>query len=384
MITNKRIRKLLMILFKFLEGINNILKKNSNQIVMYSNLGFRDNTRALFDFLIENKYNNKYKIICSLNDYKKYKDSNIINVKYVSNITGIYYFLTSKYFFYSFGKYPIKPSKEQLVINLWHGSPLKKIGNLEEGKENIDYNYFTYILSTSELFSGIMQRSFNCREEQIFICGQPRNDLFFKDKPHSPDKSKKIVVWLPTFRRSEKLNEDNSTDTSDIPIFTSKEKLKNLDNFLIERNMQLILKLHPMQALDKVHSDNYMNIEILSDEDINSRSIHLYKLLAYSDALITDYSSVYFDYLLLDRPIGFTVNDIGLYSKRRGLVFDNPEDYMPGPKIHNEEEFCEFINNIYIEHDDYELERKRINCLVNAYKDGDNCTRILKFTGIEN
>ena len=187
----KRIkRKILHMPFIFLGLINSLIRKNPNQIVMYSNLGFRDNIKVLFDYLIENKYNNKYKIICSLDDYKKYINTNIPNVKFVNNITGIYYYLTSKYFFYSFGKYPMKPTKEQMVINLWHGSPLKKIGNLEKDKKRINYNFFTYILATSDMFSKIMQQAFNCKDGQIIICGHPRNDLLFKEKLSFADQSK--------------------------------------------------------------------------------------------------------------------------------------------------------------------------------------------------
>src|SRR5699024_9340334 len=125
-------KKIISVIFKVLNIFNNMLYKRTDRIVLYSNLGFRDNVKAIYDYLIENKYNNKYKIICSINDRKDYKNVSIKNVKFVNNYLGLFYFLTSKYFMYSFGKYPIKPSKKQEVINLWHGSPLKTIGNLED------------------------------------------------------------------------------------------------------------------------------------------------------------------------------------------------------------------------------------------------------------
>src|SRR5699024_8547137 len=81
----------------------------------------------------------------------KNRNNNKKNVTLVSNYKVILHFLTSKYFFYSFGKYPIKPSRKQKVINLWHGTPLKNIGNLERDKKNIDYNFFSNILATSDV-----------------------------------------------------------------------------------------------------------------------------------------------------------------------------------------------------------------------------------------
>lgn len=87
-------------------------------------------------------YNDEYKIVVSINDFEKYLENPPKNVLFVSNKKGIKHFMKSKYAFYCFGKYPIKPAKSQIVVNLWHGTPLKKIGNLESGLEKIDYNFF--------------------------------------------------------------------------------------------------------------------------------------------------------------------------------------------------------------------------------------------------
>ena len=83
---------------KILSKINIIIPKRKNMIVFYSNLGFRDNSKYLFDYLLDHKYK-KYKIICALNDYKIFKNK-YSSVKFVNTYVGVYYFLTSKYFFY--------------------------------------------------------------------------------------------------------------------------------------------------------------------------------------------------------------------------------------------------------------------------------------------
>lgn len=108
-----------------------MIPKKNKRIVLYSNWGFRDNLRTLYQYLVDHGYPEEYDIICASNDfYHLEKDK---NVKYVSIYRGLYYFLTSKYFFYSFGKYPIKPAPNQMVVNLWHGMPLKKLGILKRG-----------------------------------------------------------------------------------------------------------------------------------------------------------------------------------------------------------------------------------------------------------
>ena len=128
-------KEILKIGFKPLSLVNKFIKKNEKLIFFYSNLGFRDNVRAFYEYLIAQKYNEEYQIVVSINDVADYKEQAPKNVTFVNNRQGIPYFLRAKYGFYCFGKYPIKPSGQQTIVNLWHGTPLKKIGNLEKGLE---------------------------------------------------------------------------------------------------------------------------------------------------------------------------------------------------------------------------------------------------------
>ena len=198
------------VLFKFktiTSKMNTMIPKKNKRIVLYSNWGFRDNLRTLYQYLVDNGYQEEYEIICASNDFyhlEKEKD-----VKYVSIYRGLYYFLTSKYFFYSFGKYPIKPAPNQMVVNLWHGMPLKKIGNLEEGLENVDYNFFTKLVSSSDFFTPIMKAAFNATDEQMLLVGNIRNDELFKEKQD------KRIIWMPTYRNSK-----NYHDSQDALIFS--------------------------------------------------------------------------------------------------------------------------------------------------------------------
>lgn len=376
------IKKLILPLFKTLNGINKIFYKNKHKIVLYSNLGFKDNVKALYDYLIENNYNVDYEIVCSINDYKEYKKNKIDNVRFTSNKKGVFHFLTSKYFFYSFGKYPIKPSKKQMVINIWHGTPLKKIGNLENGKEHIDYNFFSYVLATSDIFANVMKDAFTCNTNQVIICGHPRNDMLFKYNDTMFESRDKLILWLPT-HRNHNIADGVDKDNSGIPIFYNHNTMSKLNDYLKELNIQLVIKLHLRQGYDESEYKQYEHINIWTDEDFSNNDINLYKFLGNADALVTDYSSVYFDYLLLNRPIAFTINDIERYSDERGFVFANPERYMPGQKIKSEDQFYGFLTNVSEGNDEYKTERDKINKLVNYYTDGKNCKRVLDTVGIK-
>lgn len=352
--------------------MNKFTTKDSRMIFFYSNLGFRDNVKALYDYLIEEKFNMGYKIVVSINDFENFKDNAPDNVTFVNNKEGIKYFMKSKYAFYCFGKYPIKPSKKQMVVNLWHGMPLKKIGNMEPGLEKIDYNFFTKIVSTSELFNPILMKSFNCTENQVMITGQPRNDEMFKVDKITDSAIRrgadKVILWLPTYR-----NEEKSFPT---PVL-SQEQADILNEILKVRNARIVIKIHPLQKLaGKLKKYSY--IEFVTQEELNKSGMTVYTLLRAADALITDYSSVYFDYMMLDRPIAFTVDDIEDYEKTRGFVFENPYEYMPGLKISTFDDIKKFVADVVAGRDEFSAQRRELNKKINKYSDGESCKRVVK------
>lgn len=380
-------KQLILKLSGILSAINRIIPKNPKNIVFYSNMGFRDNVKAVYDYLIS-KDCSDYNIICAVNDCEHFsKLPHPDNVKFVSTLAGVRYFFTSKYFFYSFGKYPVKPSKKQVAVNVWHGSPLKKIGNYLDDK---DYNFFTYVLAASDFFAPIMQKSFNCETSQVKVCGHPRNDaLFVKNEALKQlgfnDEYKKVILWLPTFRQSDFLGADDikSSQGTGLPILSNKEDIKKVNDILKKENCLMIAKIHPAQDLSLIDTESFSNIKIVTNDEMQKSNCNLYELLSKAHALVTDYSSVYFDYLLLNRPIGFTVDDIEEYMENRGFVVDDPYELMPGMFINEPCEFIKFVTDLLEEKDDYKEKRERVNNLVNKYHDGKDCKRVLEIAGIK-
>lgn len=383
---NKKIKQIVEKFLISLTFLNKYIPKNEKQIVLYSNLGFRDNVKALYDYLIENRYYEQYHIICATNESKQYKKINK-NALFVSPIIGLYYYLRSKYFFYSFGKYPIYPSKRQIVVNLWHGMPLKKIGLLSETEKDLKYNFFTYVLATSEFFKPVMAKVFGCSEKQVIITGEPRNDALFKKVNISNyfniNENNKKIIYMPTFRYSADLMIDNSGSKDTVyEKLKDKKVLVELNNELFRKNIILFIKPHPLDNFDKLFIEHLSNIFYITDEILNKKNITLYTFLGNMDALITDYSSVYFDYLLLNKPIGFVVDDIDNYEEKRGFVIDNPLNIMPGEKIKDLDGLNKFFENLFNDVDEFIGERKVVNDLVNRYKDENNCRRLLKILKI--
>ena len=367
---NKNLKTLFFKISDVTSKLNTLIPKKRNRIVIYSNWGFRDNIRTLYQYLVDNGFQDKYEIVCASNNfYHLQRDS---RVKFISIYHGVYYFLTSKYFFYSFGKYPIKPSKKQMVVNLWHGMPLKKIGNLESGMENIDYNFFTKLVSSSDFFTPIMKAAFKAKDDQMLLVGNIRHDELFEEKKDNN------IIWMPTYRNSK-----NYHDSQDAFIFSLDEsEFEDINTILAEYEYHLYIKLHPLEESQFKFKNNYSNIHMLSEDIISQHYGTLYKFLGTTSALITDYSSVFLDYYLLDRPVAFTINDYEEYKEKRGFVFDDIKSLMAGPTISNLEELLKFLLSVMNFEDEFYIERNKVNSIVNSIQ-RDFTKTLLENIGIE-
>lgn len=361
------------LIFRFLSWLNRWIPKSSKRILLYSNLGFRDNIEVLYRHFLEEGYDASYQIVCISNDfYGKKKERGI---RYVGLYLGVFYFFVSKYFFYYAGKYPIKPAPGQMVVNLWHGIPLKKIGNLQPHLQNKDFNYFTKVVAYNALFRPIMKQAFSAREDQLLMAGNVRNDDLFQGRW---DKKEGIhVCWLPTYRTNQK---DGST--SDTFLFSMEEEWEELNSFLKKRNIYLYLKLHPLEEGRLKRRTFGSHIFLLSDEILGKQQSSLYQFLGNMDALITDYSSVYFDYLLLNRPIGFVVDDLEEYQRERGFVLEDVEAYMPGEKIYGYWDLKRFLEHQYQKQDGYQRNREALNERINPVRK-DFCKDLLSKIGLK-
>ena len=369
--------------FRIASVVNSIIPKNPNKILLYeNNVGFQDNTRAIYDYMIRNKYNQKYTIIVSVN-----KDKPRVvpfNVKTTSNIGGVLSFFSAGHVFYCHGKIPMYPAKKQKVVQMWHGTPFK--GNNTRQKKSITPKpYYTSFLAASPFFVHIIAENFFVKEEDVAICDQPRTDMMFDENelPKELKKFKKIIIWMPTYRNSKILGDEEFEMKSIVPIFSLGE-FEELEKELSKYNICLIIKLHSMQDLDLLKAVNYDHIWLMSDRAFLEKGWVLYRLLSKTDALITDYSSVFHDYILLDKPIGYAIDDYDEFDSKRGFLVDNPDFFMAGEKIHTKDEFYRFIYLVANNIDNYKAQREEVKKITHKYVDGMNCKRALEIGGVIN
>ena len=377
MLKNVKLKKALKkTIFPVLALVNKLIPKSDRYILLYSaNMGIEHNLKPLKDYLVDNGYHKKYKIICGVENMKYAEDDD--RVTFVPQLKAMLYFFISKHVYYTTGQIPIKPAKQQYVIMLDHGTVSYKAVGAWSNIQNGYAFYFSHFTAPSKTFAPIYQQQYLCKPENMVVNGEPVNDLFFRDyEKYDLGDYNKLGVWAPTFRQSDYLGYDDSEEDL-LPMFAP-EEYEELNAQLSRHNIKLIVKLHPAQSLDKYAQKKYSHLELCSSQDFQEKGYELYAMLKQSDFLVADYSSVPQQYLLLDKPIAFAIPDIDEYAERRGFVFKNVQDYMPGPKMKTKEELYAFLEDMAAGRDDYRAERARVCDIVHEYKDGNNCKRALE------
>ena len=129
--------------------------------------------------------------------------------------------------------------------------------------------------------------------------------------------------------------------------------LKELDDYCTAKKIKILIKRHQYQIDYKSSHVKLKSIVFIDDTVFNKANASLYGFLTCVDALITDYSSIAIDFMLLDKPIGFTLDDFNAYKNTQGFVFENPLDYMPGNHIYSYEEILTFIDEVACDKDPY-------------------------------
>mgnify|MGYP001316778872 CR=1 FL=1 len=273
---------------------------------------------------------------------------------------------------------------EARIIQMWHGIPLKAIGfpeinssvnmNAEKAKKlTFAYTGYDAVVSTSPFFTEhAFAKAFRAKE--FVECGYPRNDVMMR----RPDKfdmintdseiyaelvrfrkqGGKTVFFMPTFR-----------DNGGGPFEDGAIDLMNLSTFCQKNNIMFVCKLHPYLSINKVEMPP--NIKLVDPKS------DAYPLLRLCDALLTDYSSIYFDFLLLDKPIIFYPYDFEDYiSKNRELLFDF-DSMTPGVKVLDQEGLFNVFQDILIKGKDEHIgARKALREKAFSYIDGDSAARL--------
>jgi CDP-glycerol glycerophosphotransferase (TagB/SpsB family) len=202
----------------------------------------------------------------------------------------------------------------------------------------------TWFVGSTRLFSGYQAAAFELPADRLLLTGNPRTDQFWRpvegDRLADLGITGDFVVWMPTFRRTKALGAMRAQSETTDPASTGAAELGPLLEGLRARGIQLVIKPHPMDAEDRRGE----GAVTLTDADLAAAGVSLYELLGCSRGLVTDYSSVWVDYLLLDRPMAFLVPDRDSYTRQ--LLPADVLDWAPGELVGAAAPYAEFLADL--------------------------------------
>ena len=279
-------------------------------------------------------------------------------------------------------------------ILLFHGSPTKKgiyddanfLATRNRFISKVTYRIFPFLDLVSLDIINVnsdenrlnIASMYRLEDSNVFACGLPRNDAFFDnhwltanrcdflDNIRNKLDFRYVFVYLPTWRSKE-----------NVDLFEKYNfKVEILERVLDRLNAIFIIKEHHgygRKSKLPTNKNNLQRIYVLCDDELPD----IYPLLKETDILITDYSTVTYDYLLLDRPIIFAPFDIDEYLKEDRELYYNYDEITPGPKAKDWPEVLMLIEEI-MQHDRWEQQRDEVCTRFNKFKDGESSKRVFE------
>lgn len=369
------------VLIKILLHIFWIFPIRKKRITLLNRLSFTygDNLKYICEF-IHSHYAQMYQIVFPVKTGEQVPYADILTCKPFSFKYFRYLLSSSVIITNSVGVAYLPIRKGQIVINTWHGGgPYKKTGlavynNFWMRLENkMNDSVTAYMLSSCEYFTKYEAPALGIKADKCVPSGMPRNDVFFQTNLNLRHKvcsllnltdSEKIVLYAPTYRGSEWCGKKN-VFKSDVDY----ERLLRVLERTFGQKWRFALRLHPGLKDVQIEDSSILNVTSYPD---------MQELLYAADAVITDYSSLMWDFSLTGRPCFLYAPDIDEYEHTRGFYM--PSSQWPYPIAHNNDELERNIAEFDLA--DYQKAVKQHHVDCGSYEQGNACETIMKL--IEN
>ena len=348
--------------------------------------------KAIYEEMLKMKEFEDYTFVWSFVNPEKHeikKHNNLIVIKHGSPDYYKYFSIAKYWIVNSIVEESIEKKENQIYVQCWHGTPLKRLrcdievdgavlNTVEEirKRNDVDAKRFDYFISPSKFCTEKFTSAFNLKnlkkEDIIIEEGYPRNDSLFhytekdikriKKKWNIPE-DKKVIFYLPTFRDNQHESGVGYTYNLGIDFDSLKEKFQE----------EYVILFSPHYFVAKqVDVSKYEGfvINVTENDDINDMYI-------VSDIIMTDYSSVFFDFANLKRPMLFYMYDLDIYKgKLRDFYLDLDE--LPGPIAETQEDLEKNLKNIEKEFQKNQNKYEKFNKKFNYLDDGASSRRVIK------
>ncbi len=259
---------------------------------------------------------------------------NVRIAKYWS-LAALYSYVVAEIIFYTHGLYGNpRLASSRTVVNLWHGHGIKRVNYP---------GYATHLVVPTKMHAETRASAFRVDRANVLIAMPPRTARL--QDPTGIETLKKLglgerpfVIWMPTYRKSivkEGANEGWVTSVEEVAGVSATVAIAKGLDALRARGIDVVVKAHPADAARR-HISGAINITAAQLTDAETT---LYNLLGASAGLITDYSSVWFEYMITRHPIAFFMPDKADYIASRGVVPTDALDWLPGPELLNDDDF---------------------------------------------
>lgn len=362
---------------------------NEKPVILFESYpDFNGSPLEIYNELIRKGYDKKYDLIWAVySDFNRQTNYKIIKFFNCENKEKQNVLARTKIIIDS-NRYIQKPSKNCYRIHVRHGSPLKKVTRscnligpvdaiLTTSKQMLDCDKLewpSYILdkfiitgypATDKLFS----------PHNLYNCG------FIKEITGEDKRYNKIIGWLPTYRQY-KTSNTRTYFPYGLPVIKTLDDYEKINKVLTENNILLIIQQHHAQANNYKCLENKSNIKFVNEDIKLKYNLATTDLLGNFDALITDYSAAYHEYIILNRPIALTIDDLVEFSRNNGFII-NYLEWIKGDYILGTDDLNNWFNDIVKGIDKNKSEREKALHKIHDHIDNKSTERVVNFL-IEN
>lgn len=370
--------------------MNQIIDKKL--MVFESTPDFSDNSRGLWEYVFENTDYRTFWVIKDKKVLELLKKKGV-NCELEGSQSANEMIAKARFLITTSFNFTYQKTIGQIHISAWHGFPLKLIGFFNSAASNSDSFEMLKIITTQSDMIAVTSRlsqltvsgMFAVDPRKVKETGYPRNDIMLKvngkaelKKITSIDvQTCKLILYLPTMRKG--LKEEGGQFQNNVFNYSDFDA-DLIDQFLEKNNAYMFTKLHfaDNEYFTKGNFKLPKRMVFLDTNILNEKLLTIYHIMNAFDMLITDYSSVYVDFMLLDKPIIFSCPDLSKYQEDRGFIVDDPTLLMPGVIVEKQCELLEAVKDVFEGKDSTKVDRESTMAFFHRYRDMDSSKRLFE------